>query len=304
MSEPSTILLIRPRQFGYNTQTAANNVFQERPRAAQTDVASKARDEFEHLHDALVREGVRVIVFDDTPEPVKPDAVFPNNWITFHPDGRVILYPMFAPNRRLERRLDIVESLKGNYRVKEVTDLSGFEKENRFLEGTGSIVFDHQNRTAYACASPRTDPVLFAEVCHLLDYEPVYFVALDHGKQPIYHTNVMMCVGSGFAVLCIDAIHGSDEKKLVTDKLESGGNEIVPISISQVTRFAGNMLALNGSGGPLLVMSEAAHRALTGEQLGRLAKFCRLVPVNIGTIETVGGGSARCMMAEMMLPPL
>lgn len=301
--EPSTIMLVRPRNFGYNLQTAENNVFQEKPSDTLEDVRNRAQNEFDTMKRILEEEGVNVIVFNDTVAPAKPDAVFPNNWVSFHPDGRVILYPMFAPNRRFERRHDIIESLAKNFSVTEIIDLSHYEKENRFLEGTGSIVFDHKVHVAYACRSPRTDVGIFAKVCSMLDYEPVHFNSVDHGGQPVYHTNVMMCIGTGFAVICLDSITDAEEKGMVRKSLEAGGNEVVPISVSQLSHFAGNMLPVRGRTGDLLVLSQAAFNSLTPVQKNTLSRYCRLVPVPIGTIETVGGGSARCMMAEVFLPP-
>ena len=302
MTRPSTILLIRPKHFGFNPETAGSNAFQSRSAGDASAVAAKAINEFEIFRKRLLSEGVNVLVFEDTSEPVKPDAVFPNNWVSFHPDGTVILYPMMSTNRRHERRHDVIDALKKDFIVKQVIDLSVYEEDNRYLEGTGSIVFDHPNKTAYACVSPRTDVELLAEVCSILHYQPVVFVAADHGGHAIYHTNVMMCIGNGFCVICLDSIPDADERRMVRSKLANSGNEIVPITLSQMNHFAGNVLSVQGSHKQLLVMSQAAYDSLADEQRFRLQAYCELLPVDINTIETIGGGSARCMMAEVLLP--
>ena len=302
MQSSSTILLIRPKSFAFNYETAVNNAFQEQPEETAEDVRSKAIKEFNEFQQTLIRKGVNVLVFDDTREPAKPDAVFPNNWVSFHPNGTVVLYPMFAPVRRNERRLDIIDALRKDFDIRKVIDLSHYEEQQKFLEGTGSIVFDHRAKVAYACLSPRTDGTILRELCEKLGYRELLFHAYDHGRMQIYHTNVMMCIAERFAVICLESIHSPRERELVETTLEISGHEVIPISISQVNHFAGNMLSVRSSSGELLVMSGSAFDCLTPEQKEKLASFCELVPIPIRTIESIGGGSARCMMAEVFLP--
>ncbi|WP_133273479.1 citrulline utilization hydrolase CtlX [Hymenobacter radiodurans] len=305
MQSASTVFLVRPVQFGFNTETAASNHFQQTIAGLEQEaIQQQAFAEFDAAVAKLRAHGVRVLVFDDTPAPPKPDAVFPNNWLTLHPDGRVVLYPMHAPNRRAERRPDILDSLRSQFTVREVIDLSYHEQEGRFLEGTGSIIFDHEHRVTYAGLSPRTDADLFQQVTSLLGYRPVSFRATDAQGHAIYHTNVMLCVGGKFAVICLESITDPAEQAAVTDALVSTGHEIVTISLAQVAHFAGNMLTLQpaAAGPELLVMSQSAHDALTNDQRQTLSRYCTLVPLPIPTIETVGGGSARCMLAEVFLP--
>ena len=302
MSLANTVLLVRPASFGFNAETAVSNHYQQRLDGAS--VTAQVLAEFDAAVATLRGRGLRVVVFADAPEPVKPDAVFPNNWFSTHADGRLLLYPMCAPNRRTERRPELVAMLAREFAVREVVDLSGTEADDRFLEGTGSIIFDHAHRVAYAGLSPRTDAALFAQVAQQLGYQPVAFLATDAQGQEIYHTNVMMCVGPGFAVICLESIADAAERAAVVDSLTATGHEIVAISQAQVGRFAGNMLALapEAGGQPLLVMSQQAHDALTAAQREALARYAELVPLAIPTIETVGGGSARCMLAEIFLP--
>jgi hypothetical protein len=303
MQGTNNILLVRPAQFSYNKETADSNTFQRQTDQRAGELRENAFREFDVFAETLREKGVNVTVIEDTAFPHKPDAVFPNNWITFHPDGTVILYPMFAPNRRLERRADIVDALKEKFEVRQVIDLSHYEKENKFLEGTGSIVFDHVNKVAFACLSPRTDNELFIKVCRMLQYRPVPFHAYDRAGQEIYHTNVMMCVGTKFAVICLDSITRTEEREMVTQELKHGGHTIVDVSFAQTANFAGNMLSLTGKKGKnLLVMSQSAFNSLSPEQKQTLELRCELVPLSIKTIETIGGGSARCMIAEIYLP--
>ncbi|PJJ59871.1 citrulline utilization hydrolase CtlX [Hymenobacter chitinivorans] len=306
MQSASTVLLVRPTSFGFNAETAASNHFQQPlTQLSPAQVQQQAFAEFDQAVATLRARGVRVLVEDDTPAPAKPDAVFPNNWGTFHPDGRVLLYPMCAPNRRAERRPDILARLGQQFAVTEIVDLSPHEQQGRFLEGTGSIIFDHEHRRAYAGLSARTDAGLFAEVAARLGYAPVAFHASDAQGQSIYHTNVMLCVGPAFAVICLESITDAAERARVVESLTTTGHEIIAISLAQVTRFAGNMLTVQPTAGPpeLLVMSQSAHDALTEEQRRRLSHYCELLPLSIPTIETIGGGSARCMLAEIFLPP-
>ena len=304
MQTVHSILLIRPQNLKYNIETAASNEFQNEADALEENAVKKlALAEFDRFAEALRSKGVNVLVFEDTNAPVKPDAVFPNNWASFHADGTVILYPMCAENRRSERRIDIIETLGQEFRVEKIIDLSHFEKENRFLEGTGSMVFDHANNTAYACISPRTDAGLFAEVSQTLGYQPISFHATGANGNAIYHTNVMMCIGPGFAVICLQSIEDPKEKAQVIEALKESCLEIVHISFEQMNRFAGNMLAVSGDDGKtFLVLSKNALNSLTKEQVTTLKQYCELLPVAIPTIEKVGGGGARCMMAEIFLP--
>ncbi|WP_035565158.1 citrulline utilization hydrolase CtlX [Hymenobacter sp. IS2118] len=298
----NTVLMVRPASFGFNAETAASNHYQQHLAAA--DLTAQVLAEFDAAVATLRGRGVRVQVFDDEPVPAKPDAVFPNNWFSTHADGRLLLYPMCAPNRRAERQPDLIAALAREFEVREVVDLSGNELENRFLEGTGSIIFDHEHRVAYAGLSPRTDADLFEQVAQQLGYRPVAFRATDARGQEIYHTNVMMCVGPGVAVVCLDSIADAAERAAVVASLTATGHEIVDISQEQVGQFAGNMLALAPATGgqPLLVLSQQAHDALTPNQRQTLERHAALVPLAIPTIETVGGGSARCMLAEVFLP--
>jgi len=306
MQSTNTVFVVRPARFGFNSETATSNHFQHS--LANLDAATiQARTfaEFDALVAALRDRGVRVLVFDDTPAPSKPDAVFPNNWLTLHPDGRVLLYPMCAPNRRAERRPDILEALRRQFTVTDVIDLSHHEQAGRFLEGTGSILFDHEHRVAYACVSPRTDAGLFTEVAAQLGYRPVTFRACDAAGQEIYHTNVMLCIGSGFAVVCVESIVDEAERAAVVASLTATGHEIVAISLAQVAGFAGNLLVLRTTAGAaLLAMSQSAFEALIPAQHQTLSKYAALLPLAIPTIETIGGGSVRCMLAEVFLPPL
>lgn len=304
MQSTNTVFVVRPARFGFNAETAESNHFQHQlPELNAATIQAQVFTEFDALVATLRAKGVRVLVFEDTPIPAKPDAVFPNNWLTLHPDGRVLLYPMCAPNRRLERRPDILAALSQQFTVTEVIDLSHYEQQNQFLEGTGSILFDHENRVAYAALSPRTHAGLFAEVAARLGYRPVSFRAHDAQGQEIYHTNVMLCIGSGFAVVCLESITDAAERAAVVGSFIVSGHEIVPISLEQVARFAGNLLALQTSAGTtVLAMSQSAYAALTAPQRQTLEKYAELLPLPIPTIETIGGGSVRCMLAEVFLP--
>jgi hypothetical protein len=300
MQSTDTILMIKPAAFGFNTETALTNAFQKEIKESGDQVREKVLSEFEGAVQTLRNKKVNVLVFEDTADPVKPDAVFPNNWLSTHDDGTLLLYPMCTPNRRTERRADIVEDLKKQFDISKVIDLSEYENENKFLEGTGSIVFDHAHKKAYACISPRTHKELLLKVCEALDYEPVYFYAHDQDGKEIYHTNVMMCVGQGYAVICLESISDATERKKVETTLRTDGHEPVDINFSQMNRFAGNMLALRSTdNNPLLVLSQSAFESLLSEQKECLQKHTELVPLKIKTIETIGGGSARCMIAEV-----
>lgn len=298
----STILMIRPVNFGFNEQTAGSNAFQIR-NAKQQQVQDNALKEFDNLVNVLRENGVKVIVIDDTPEPHTPDSIFPNNWVSFHGDGNVFLYPMMAKNRRLERREDIIMQLEDGFKISHIIDLSRFEHENKFLEGTGSMVLDREHKIAYACLSPRTNKEVLDLFCSQSGYKPVLFHAVDENGMDIYHTNVLMCIGSSFAVICLNSIKDESEKENVINSLKSTQKQIVAISFEQMNHFAGNMLEINDqSGESLLVMSKSAWNSLNYEQRAILTSFSRPLYADISTIETNGGGSARCMIAEVHLP--
>jgi hypothetical protein len=302
----SSVLMIRPVAFRGNPETASSNRFQRQP--GSVDSASEqaaAVQEFDGLVGVLQAAGVDVIVVDDTPEHDTPDSIFPNNWVSFHADGRVVLYPMMAPNRRPERRKDILERLSSGdgFRITEIVDLSPHEGDERFLEGTGSLVLDRPNRIAYACGSPRTSLDLLAEFGQRLDYEVISFDATDRGGVPIYHTNVLMCIGEGFTVICDEAILDAEQRRAVVRKLSETGHEIVSIDRDQKLHFAGNMLELASRDGErLLVMSRRAADSLSDQQREVLSRHARLVSAPVNTIEDSAGGSVRCMIAEIHLP--
>jgi hypothetical protein len=294
--------MIRPVNFGFNEETAASNAFQNR-NTDKNGIKEKARHEFDGMVNVLRENGVDVTVIGDTPEPYTPDSIFPNNWVSFHADGGVFLYPMQAGNRRLERREDIIAQLEDRFEVKHIIDLTRFEQEDKFLEGTGSMVLDRENKVAFACISPRTDREVLALFCEQAGYKEVSFNAYDEYHHAIYHTNVLMCIGSKFAVICLDSITDADEKNAVVTILKLTHKEIINISFEQMNRFAGNMLEVkNKAGETLIVMSENAFNSLNQLQKTSLEKYGKLVYTDINTIESNGGGSARCMMAEVHLP--
>lgn len=300
----STILMIRPVSFGFNEQTAGSNAFQVRS-TEQLDVQQKALVEFDALVDKLRSNGIAVIVIDDTPQPHTPDSIFPNNWISFHEDGKVFLYPMQAENRRLERRDDVIGRLSHDFKIIEVDDLSDFEHKGKFLEGTGSMVLDRQDKIAYACLSPRTDIDVMNAFCEKSGYSSVYFHAADANGVAIYHTNVLMCVGGQFVVICLDAIRDEKERDALIASFQQNHKQVIEITLSQMNAFAGNMLDLkNNKGGHLLVMSKSAYHSLRSDQINTLEQYCKLIYSDLSTIENNGGGSARCMMAEVCLPRL
>ncbi len=299
MQNTSKVLMIRPCRFAFNSQTAVNNTFQTR--GGGENIQENALREFDKLVTVLREAGVTVIMEADTPEPDTPDAVFPNNWISFHPEHTICLYPMFAPNRRLERKPALIERLKATLRITTVADLTWYEKQDRFLEGTGSMVLDRTNRLAYVCRSPRSSETVLEEFCNRMGYAPVLFNAYDAQGQPIYHTNVMMCVADRYAVICLESIP-QQERNLVAARIAQTGKVVIPISLEQVARFAGNMLQLkNTAGEKLLAMSTQALGSLSASQLETLRSFNRIVHSPIPTIETNGGGSVRCMIAEIFL---
>jgi len=303
MQATSNLLMIRPVSFGFNEQTAGSNTFQTQSPDKQA-VQVRALAEFDSLVKVLRDNGVSVTVIEDTAEPHTPDSIFPNNWISFHANGDVFTYPMQAANRRLERREDIIRKLEDNFTVKHVIDLSRFEHQNLFLEGTGSMVLDRDYKIAYACISPRTHHEVLNTFCQRAGYNAVSFHAFAPNGLAIYHTNVMMCVGSNFAVICLDSITDNIEKETVISSLKNTCKQIIDISFDQMSNFAGNMLEIkNSTGETLIVMSKSAFDALNYEQKAILSSFGKLIYAAINTIETNGGGSVRCMIAEVHLPP-
>lgn len=301
MQTTNHILMIRPVDFKFNEQTAGNNKFQVA--STDADVQQQALIEFDGFVNLLRSNSVDVTVIDDTLDPATPDSIFPNNWVSFHDDGAVFLYPMFSENRRAERRKDIIESLGEKFQLNHISDLSFFEQQVLFLEGTGSMVLDRDNKIAYACLSVRTDEEVLNNFCMLTGYIPVSFQAIDQSRFPIYHTNVMMCIGDRFAVICLDSIPNLQERELVKHSLIGTGKEIIEINFDQMNRFAGNMLQVkNNKDESLLVMSEQAYKALKHTQIDILEKYAKLIYAPLYTIEKNGGGSARCMLAEVHLP--
>ncbi len=304
MQTTNTVLMIEPVAFGYNAQTAENNYFQINFETAETQV--KALAEFQNFVDKLRSKGVNVITVQDTLDPHTPDSIFPNNWVSFGSDGDVVLYPMFAPNRRDERRLDIIEEIKNSgFSVKEIIDLTSFENEGKFLEGTGSMIFDHDYKIAYGSVSLRLDEMLFREFCAKMGYKPVVFHSFQTAGEerlPIYHTNVMMSVADKFVIICLDCIDDEKERQYIIDVIGSTNKEIIEISEEQMQQFAGNMLQLSADDKTLLVMSETAYKSLKTDQILKIEKYSEIVYSDLNTIETNGGGSARCMLAEVFLP--
>jgi hypothetical protein len=295
--------MIEPVAFGYNNQTAVNNYFQQKD-IVVGDIQQLALDEFNTMVNQLRAKGIQVLVVNDTPEPHTPDSVFPNNWISFHEGGQVVLYPMFAENRRSERRSDILQMLedKGSV-INNVVDFTFWEKQNLFLEGTGSMIFDRVHSIAYAALSERTDKSVFLQFCKVFGFKPIFFSALqtvDRKRLPIYHTNVMMSVGDNYAVVCTDCIDDIDERRALVNVLENSGKEIISITEQQMHCFAGNMLQIeNTEEKRFLVMSKSAYDSLTKHQIEQLTAYNELIVISIPTIEKVGGGSVRCMMAEI-----
>ncbi len=303
----NTILMIRPVSFRMNEQTAVNNYYQKvLATLTLENVQFKAVQEFDAFVDKLRSFGVNVITVSDTKEADTPDSIFPNNWISFHENGDVGLYPMFAENRRLERREDILDKLEEEgFAIENVIDYSSAEDEGFFLEGTGSMVLDRQNSKAYCALSSRADEDLFIEFCEDFEYTPVTFIAyqtVNEERLPIYHTNVMMCLAETFAVICLDCIDDKKERKNVVKNLKEDGKEIIAISEKQVTNFAGNMLQVLGRNNErFLVMSNSAYESLTTQQINAIEKHCKIISSSLDIIEACGGGSARCMMAEVFL---
>lgn len=307
MQTSATIVMVRPANFGFNPETAGNNFYQKQDSRSQDEIRQLARAEFDGFVALLRDQGVNVLVIEDSETPVKTDAVFPNNWFSTHPDGKLILYPMFSPNRRLERRKDIIEQLMHlGFQVNEIFDLSFFEESGQFLEGTGSMVLDHQTKVIYACYSERTHPVPLDYVAKILGYSVLGFDAvqeIDGQISPIYHTNVMMHVGTDLAVVCLDSILKLADRRKVQESLTKSGKKLIPITAKQKFNFAGNMLEVSNDGGEkFTVMSQAALDSLNVGQIQQIEKYTTIISPSIPTIEKLGGGSARCMMAEIFLP--
>ncbi len=304
----NTILMIRPVSFRMNEQTAVNNYYQKVIDGLMPATANvKAQVEFDTLVEKLRAVGVNVVVVDDTLDSDTPDSIFPNNWISFHESGDVVLYPMFAENRRLERREDVLEVLEDSgFQINDIMDYTSAEEDNIFLEGTGSIVLDRANEIAYCALSPRADEELFIEFCEDFEYNPIIFEAyqtVEGERKYIYHTNVMMCVGETFAIICADCIDDKSERKMVLESLKKSGKEVILITEEQVNNFAGNMLQVRGTNDELFtVMSSSAYQSLKKDQINRIEKHSKIIHSSLDVIEACGGGSARCMMAEVFLP--
>lgn len=298
----STILMIRPAAFGFNEETAGNNYFQSNPATSKDELQQRAVLEFDIMVQTLRNHDVDVMVIGDTKEPAKPDAIFPNNWLSTSPDGIITVFPLYAPNRRPEKRDDILKMLSDEFVVKDVQDWSEFEVEGRFLEGTGSMVIDYDNKMIYAAVSERTNFSVLEKFAATNGYQAIVFLATDKNRKPVYHTNVVMTLGEDFAVLCEEAIDEEWELIAVRQLLESTGHNIIAITREQMHRFAGNMLQVkNNKGEKLLVMSQTAFDSLREEQLQMLEAYAKLLPIAVPTIEEVEGGSVRCMMAEVFL---
>lgn len=305
MQTTDTVLMIEPIAFGYNAETAKNNYFQVEQTGS--DIQSKALAEFNTFVGKLRGKGINVITIKDTLDPHTPDSIFPNNWVSFHKDGKVVLYPMFASNRRVERREDIIESIENQgFEVTEIDDWSFSETQGHFLEGTGSMIFDHDNKIAYGSVSLRLDEKLFREFCSKYGFTPVVFHSyqtVGTERLPIYHTNVMMCVADQFVVICLDCIDDELEIEKVIETIKNSGKEIIEISEDQMQQFAGNMLQVqNKDGKKFLVMSQTAYQSLNADQVAAIEKYCEIIYSDLNTIEVNGGGSARCMLAEVFLP--
>lgn len=301
------ILMIRPVAFEMNEETAVNNYFQQKFEATNEVVNQKAQEEFDAFVEKLRKQGVTVTVVDDIKENKTPDSIFPNNWISFHQDGSVALYPMFAENRRRERRMDILDTLEEKgYEITSVVDYTDAETDGLYLEGTGNLILDRKNRKAYCALSPRADEDLVIEFCEDFEFMPVIFHAnqtVAGERKAIYHTNVMMCVAENFAVICLDTIDDKKEQKHVVESLQDDNKEIIKISEEQMHEFAGNMLQVRGAfDKKFLVMSSRAYRSLKQEQISAIEKHCEIFHSELEVIEICGGGSARCMMAEVFLP--
>lgn len=300
-----SLMMVRPRHFGFNPETASSNAFQsdDQSRSAE-EIRQAAIQEFDKFVATLRAAGVIVHVLDDDDEPRKPDAVFPNNWVSFHHDGTVVTYPMHATIRRAERREALIAQIGQHYQLSNRIHMEASESDSKFLEGTGSIIFDHDYRLAYACLSPRTSLGLLRDLCRRLGYEALAFRATDANHQEIYHTNVMMAIGVTFVIICLDAVLDPAEKQMLLARFHGSQKEVIQISLDQMNAFAGNMLQVRSqSGEGYLVMSEQAYRSLRPEQISQIEKHSHILHSPLYTIEQYGGGSARCMLAEIFCPP-
>lgn len=296
--QPHTLLMVRPASFGFNPETASSNRFQ----SEHNLVLENAVNEFDKMVDLLRAHEILVEVVQDTPEPIKPDAIFPNNWISFHEDGTVVIYPMMANNRRIERRKDIIDLIADNFIIKKTIDLSVEEEQEQFLEGTGSLVFDHVNRITYACRSIRTADNLVNKLCSQLNYRSIIFDAVDATGHPIYHTNVMMSVGEKFSVLCLDSIRDEQQQEVLLDSFARTGHKVIAISYQQMNAFAGNIIEVKtANGDSVVLLSQTAFNSLLPGQVNSISTFADLLPISIPTIEKIGGGSVRCMVAGIHL---
>ena len=303
----NTVLMIRPVRFRMNEETAVNNYFQKSTQELQATVNQKAQSEFDHFVELLKGKGINVIVLEDIEVQDTPDSIFPNNWISFHANGDIALYPMFAENRRRERRPDILEQIEAHgFKINNVVDYTSAEDDAVFLEGTGSLILDRENRKAYCAISPRASEDLFIEFCEDFEFTPIMFEAnqtVNDKRLPIYHTNVMMCIAQEFAVVCLDSIDDTKEKKLLTKSLKQDQKEIINISEAQMHQFAGNMLQVKGENdNSYLIMSQTAYNSLRQDQIEAIEKYTSILYANLETIEKHGGGSARCMLAEVFNP--
>lgn len=299
-----TLLMVRPARFGFNEETAANNAFQVNDAGrSPEEIQAAAAAEFDEFVARLRAHGINVIAAEDSPEPYTPDAVFPNNWVSFHHDGSVITYPMFSPLRRQERREEIIALVQSQFAAGKRIHMEQHEAEGRFLEGTGSMILDHDHKRVYACLSPRTEAGLLEEFGRITGYKPVIFHSTDAAGQDVYHTNVMMAIGETFVVICMDSVKEPVEKAMLEAEFAATGKEVITITLDQMNSFAGNMLQVrNVAGQTFLVMSEQAFRSLNPEQVARIEKHTQILHSPLYTIEQYGGGSARCMLAEVFLP--
>ena len=301
----NNIMMIEPVSFNYNTETAINNYYQINNTAlSKEEIQQKALKEFKEFVSLLRSKNINVIVFKDTENPKTPDSIFPNNWVSFHINGEIVLYPMYAKNRRLERRNDIIQKLRDDFIVTKINDFSYYENQELYLEGTGSMILDRENKICYAAISDRTNKNIVNDFCNQLNFKPILFTSNQdvRGKRlAIYHTNVMMCITTNFAIVCLDSIDCNEEKDRVIDILNETKKEIISISEEQTNKFAGNMLEVEGDK-KYLVMSKSAYSCLTENQIKKINKYCEILYSDLSTIEDYGGGSARCMMAEIFLP--
>jgi len=301
----AALLMVRPIRFCYNRETAVDNAFMKDNGLSFENTQAKACQEFDNYVSILQSKGIEVACFDDTIEPHKPDSIFPNNWISFHEDGTVVLYPMKAQNRRVERRTDIIEGLEKlhNFKIANKIDISMSEEQEKFLEGTGSIIFDYIHRIAYACISQRTDKVILDQIASKLNFRVHAFPSVDENGKEIYHTNVMMCLGERFAMVCAQSIPSEADRDALIQSLRGTGHEIVFLSLEQIRNFAGNALEVrNKEGKTFLIVSKAGYDSLTEEQKQIIQQYDEIIPIPLDTIETNGGGSARCMISDIRLP--